>query len=70
MARRRLFSKDAKASGTDPLEASLRAINTALGGDMSRLGELFADAQVQKGLIPLLTGLEDYGLTDILYQTR
>jgi TP901 family phage tail tape measure protein len=52
--------KDAKASGTDPLEASLRAINTALGGDMSRLGELFADAQVQKGLIPLLTGLEDY----------
>jgi TP901 family phage tail tape measure protein len=52
--------KDAKANGTDPLEASLRAINTALGGDMSRLGELFADAQVQKGLIPLLTGLEDY----------
>jgi hypothetical protein len=27
---------------------------------MSRLGELFADAQVQKGLIPLLAGLEDY----------
>jgi TP901 family phage tail tape measure protein len=52
--------KDAKANGTDPLEASLRAINTALGGDLSRLGELFADAQVQKGLIPLLTGLEDY----------
>ena len=52
--------KDAKANGTDPLEASLRAINTALGGDMSRLGEIFADAQVQKGLIPLLTGLEDY----------
>ena len=52
--------KDAKANGTDPLEASLRAINTALGGDMSRLGELFADAQVQKGLIPLLNGLEDY----------
>jgi len=52
--------KDAKANGTDPLEASLRAINTALGGDLSRLGELFSDAQVQKGLIPLLTGLEDY----------
>lgn len=52
--------KDARANGTDPLEASLRAINTALGGDMSRLGELFSDAQVQKGLIPLLTGLEDY----------
>jgi len=52
--------KDAVANGTDPLEASLRAINTALGGDLSRLGELFADAQVQKGLIPLLNGLEDY----------
>jgi TP901 family phage tail tape measure protein len=52
--------KDSKANGTDPLEASLRAINKAIGGDMSRLGELFADAQVQKGLIPLLTGLEDY----------
>jgi TP901 family phage tail tape measure protein len=52
--------KDAKANGTDPLEASLRAINTAIGGDLSRLGEIFADAQVQKGLIPLLTGLEDY----------
>lgn len=52
--------KDARANGTDPLEASLRAINTALGGDLSRLGELFADAQVQKGLIPLLNGLDDY----------
>jgi len=52
--------KDAKESGSDPLEASLRAINQAIGGDMSRLGQLFSDAQVQKGLIPLLTGLEDY----------
>jgi TP901 family phage tail tape measure protein len=52
--------KDAKANGTDPLEASLRAINQAIGGDLSRLGEIFADAQVQKGLIPLLTGMEDY----------
>ena len=52
--------KDAKANGTDPLEASLRAINQAIGGDLSRLGEIFSDAQVQKGLIPLLTGMEDY----------
>ncbi|MFM8745085.1 MAG: phage tail tape measure protein, partial [Aestuariivirga sp.] len=52
--------KDARANGTDPLEASLRAINSAIGGDLSRLGELFADAQVQKGLIPLLNGLDDY----------
>lgn len=52
--------KDAAAKGADPLEAALRAINKALGGDMSRIGELFADAQVQKGLLPLLTGLDDY----------
>ena len=29
-------------------------------GDPSRLRELFSDAQVQKGLIPLLNGLDDY----------
>ena len=52
--------KDAVAKGADPLEAALRAINKAIKGDTSRLGELFADAQVQKGLIPLLAGLEDY----------
>ena len=52
--------KDAAASGADPLEAAIRAVNQAIGGDLSRLGEVFADAQVQKGLIPLLTGLEDY----------
>jgi TP901 family phage tail tape measure protein len=52
--------KDAAAKGADPLEAALRAINKALSGDMSRIGELFSDAQVQKGLLPLLTGLDDY----------
>lgn len=52
--------KDAEAQGASPLEAALRAINRAIGGDLSRLGELFADAQVQKGLIPLLQGMDDY----------
>jgi hypothetical protein len=52
--------KDAAAKGADPLEAALRAINKAIKGDTSRIGELFSDAQVQKGLLPLLTGLEDY----------
>jgi TP901 family phage tail tape measure protein len=52
--------KDAAAKGADPLEAALRAIDKAIKGDMSRLGEIFADAQVQKGLLPLLTGLDDY----------
>ena len=52
--------KDAAARGADPLEAALRAIDKAIKGDTSRLGELFADAQVQKGLLPLLNGLDDY----------
>ena len=52
--------KEAAAKGADPLEAALRAINKAIKGDTSRIGELFSDAQVQKGLLPLLTGLDDY----------
>ncbi len=52
--------KDAAKKGADPLEAALRAINKAIKGDTSRIGELFSDAQVQKGLIPLLNGLNDY----------
>lgn len=52
--------KDAAAKGADPLEAALGAINKAIKGDTSRLGEIFSDAQVQKGLLPLLTNLKDY----------
>lgn len=52
--------KDAVKTGADPLEAALRAIKKAIKGDTSRLGELFDDAQVQKGLLPLLNGLDDY----------
>lgn len=52
--------KDAVANGASPLEAALRAINRYIDGDMSKLGTLFADAQVQKGLIPLLNGMQDY----------
>jgi TP901 family phage tail tape measure protein len=52
--------KDAVAEGASPLEAALRSVNQAIGGDLSKLGTLFADAQVQKGLIPLLQGMQDY----------
>jgi TP901 family phage tail tape measure protein len=52
--------KDAVANGASPLEAALRSINQFIDGDMSKLGTLFADAQVQKGLIPLLNGMQDY----------
>ncbi|MCB1502833.1 MAG: phage tail tape measure protein [Bauldia sp.] len=52
--------KDAVAEGASPLEAALRAIDQAIDGDLSKLGTLFADAQVQKGLIPLLQGMDDY----------
>ncbi len=52
--------KDAVAEGASPLEAALRAIDKAIDGDLSRIGTLFADSQVQKGLIPLLQGMDDY----------
>ena len=52
--------KDAVANGASPLEAALKSINRYIDGDMSKLGTLFADAQVQKGLIPLLNGMQDY----------
>jgi TP901 family phage tail tape measure protein len=52
--------KDAVTNGASPLQAALEAIHRYIDGDMSKLGTLFADAQVQKGLIPLLNGMEDY----------
>ncbi|MDN2578953.1 phage tail tape measure protein [Aquibium sp. ELW1220] len=52
--------KDAVANGASPLEAALKSVNQFIDGDLSKLGTLFNDAQVQKGLIPLLNGMEDY----------
>ena len=50
----------AQGKGMSPIEAITEITNEALGGDLSRLGELFADAQVQQGLRPLIQNLELY----------
>ena len=48
----------AQGKGMSPIEAITEITNEALGGDLSRLGDLFADAQVQQGLRPLIQNLE------------
>jgi len=52
--------KKAYAEGKTPLEAIAELTNKALGGDMSKIGFLFEDAQVQQGLRPLIANLEEY----------
>lgn len=48
------------AEGRTPLEAIAELTNKTLGGDMSKLGNLFEDAQVQQGLRPLIANMEEY----------
>lgn len=48
------------AEGKTPLEAIAELTNKTLKGDMSKLGNLFEDAQVQQGLRPLIANLEEY----------
>jgi len=69
-ATRRSFAKmgvDLEASldaatrkGMTPLEAIAEVTNRTLKGDLSKLGDLFEDAQVQKGLRPLIQNLDEY----------
>lgn len=51
---------DAAERGLDPIEAIAELTNETLDGDLSRLGNLFQDAQVQAGITSLIMGLEDY----------
>lgn len=51
--------KDAAAAGKTPIEAIAEITNKAVGGDLSKLGYLFEDAQVQKGLRPLIQNLDE-----------
>lgn len=51
--------KKAADAGKTPIEAISEITNKALGGDLSRLGSLFEDAQVQKGLRPLIQNLDE-----------
>jgi TP901 family phage tail tape measure protein len=48
------------AEGKTPLEALAELTNKTLKGDLSKLGYLFEDSQVQQGLRPLITNLEEF----------
>jgi TP901 family phage tail tape measure protein len=50
----------AYAEGKTPIEAISELVNKTLGGDMSRLGQLFEDMQVQQALRPLIANLDLY----------
>ena len=52
--------KKAAKAGMTPIEAITEITNRTLKGDLSKLGDLFQDAQVQKGLRPLIQNLELY----------
>lgn len=52
--------KRAAAKGMTPIEAIAEITNKALKGNLSRLGDLFGDAQVQKALRPLIQNLDEY----------
>lgn len=57
-----VFKEMAEAAerGLDPIEAIAELTSETLDGDMSKLGNLFQDAQVQAGITSLILGLEDY----------
>lgn len=50
----------ASKKGLTPIEALAEVTNKTLKGDLSKLGDLFSDAQVQQGLRPLIQSIEDY----------
>jgi TP901 family phage tail tape measure protein len=52
--------KKAYAEGKTPLEAIAELTQKALKGDMSKIGFLFEDAQVQQGLRPIIANMEEY----------
>jgi TP901 family phage tail tape measure protein len=52
--------KKAYSEGKTPLEAIAELTNKTLKGDLSKLGYLFEDAQVQQGLRPLIQNMDEY----------
>jgi TP901 family phage tail tape measure protein len=52
--------KKAYAEGKTPLEAIAELTNKTLKGDLSKLGYLFEDAEVQQGLRPLIQNMEEF----------
>jgi TP901 family phage tail tape measure protein len=55
--------KKVQADGGDVFEFIAGAVTRALKGDMSKLGDLFEDAQVQQFLRPLIANLNEYKAT-------
>ncbi|MCO5135990.1 MULTISPECIES: phage tail tape measure protein [unclassified Shinella] len=55
----RELKKRAEA-GMSPIEAIADITNKTLKGDLSKIGDLFADSQVQQGLRPLIQSLEEF----------
>lgn len=52
--------KNLTKAGMTPIEAIAFLTNKTLKGDLGKLGDLFEDAQVQKGLRPLIQNIEEY----------
>jgi TP901 family phage tail tape measure protein len=52
--------KKAAEAGKTPIEAIAEITNKTLKGDLSKLGLLFEDAQVQAGLRPLIQNIDEY----------
>jgi hypothetical protein len=50
----------AAKSGLTPIEAIAEITNRTLKGDLGKIGDLFADAQVQQGLRPLIQNIKEY----------
>lgn len=72
---------EAAARGLTPIEAIAELTNKTLDGDLSKMGNLFEDAQVQAGLRSLIQGMEEYrairakalgaeGVVDVDYKRR
>lgn len=56
---RKEMEKAAK-EGKTPIEAIAEITNKALDGDLSKLGQIFEDAQVQEGMRSLIQNMEEY----------
>lgn len=50
----------ATAKGMTPIEAIAEITNETLKGDLSKMGDLFADSEVQRALRPLLQNMAEY----------
>ena len=52
--------KDGLASGESPLDTLVKATTEALKGDLSKIGDIFEDAQAQAGLRALIQNYEEF----------